>query len=117
MILPEYPFRVEFEVISVCNLNCSYCYAKPFSHEIPSLNKLEYLFRKTKDEAHPFQVIILGGEPFLRKDIIDLLQLAGEIFRRIGVSTNGTLLSKLNETDAKALKELTYKGVLSIQVR
>lgn|GEM_PF-1778352 len=116
--LPNYPFRVEFEIIHSCNLNCSYCYAKPFTHTNPSIENLEYLFRKTKQEANPFQVILLGGEPFLRNDIIEVLELASQIFRNqeIGISTNGTLISYLKPEKLAKLKELVTENKVGIQI-
>lgn len=115
--LPAFPFRIEFEVNGICNLNCTYCYARPFNLLNPPLDRIEYLFRKTKDEADPFEVVVLGGEPFARKDIIVLFEHAMNIFqsRRIGVSTNGTLLDRLCREDLTRLKDLVDSG-FSIQV-
>ena len=109
------PFYVAFEVISTCNLDCVYCYAKPFTQVTPSFAQIEFMFKKTAKEAKPFEVNILGGEPFLRDDIIDVLSLAKELFTHVGVSTNGTLIPKLLHTDMVELKRLNEKG-LNIQV-
>ncbi len=116
-VLPSSPFRIEFEVTGVCNLNCVYCYAKPFNKIVPTLERIEYLFKKTKEEANPFEVVILGGEPFTRKDIVDVLEKAMAAFEcnRVGVSTNGTILSKLTRDDIDRLRRIVDKG-LSIQV-
>jgi MoaA/NifB/PqqE/SkfB family radical SAM enzyme len=116
--LPNYPFRVEFEIIHSCNLNCAYCYAKPFTHTNPSIENLEYLFKKTKQEANPFQVILLGGEPFLRNDIIEVFELASKIFSnlRLGVSTNGTLISYLKPEKLVRLRELAIENKIGIQI-
>lgn len=114
--LPNTPFHVEFEIVSVCNLNCIYCYAQPFSNKIPPIGDLSRLFSKTKSEANPFEVLLAGGEPFMRKDIIDVIELAENTFKNIiTVSTNGTLLPKLSEDDLERLRRLTGKGV-TVQV-
>ncbi|MEM0107034.1 MAG: radical SAM protein [Candidatus Micrarchaeaceae archaeon] len=116
-LLPSSPFRVEFEVISACNMNCKYCYAQPFSNEVPTLENLKYLFKKTSEEANAFSVVLLGGEPFLRKDILDVIKIAADTFKsRIGISTNGTLLANLDANSMERLKMLEKEGKVSIQV-
>ncbi|MCL5440831.1 MAG: radical SAM protein [Candidatus Marsarchaeota archaeon] len=117
MPTPSYPFRIEFEITTVCNLNCIYCYAKPFTNKIPSLKDIKYLFGKTEIEAHPFEIVLVGGEPFVRKDIIDVLQYARDTFvsASIGISTNGTLLSRLTEKQLTKLKNIS-EGLPIIQV-
>ena len=115
IVFPSTPFYVAFEVISSCNLNCTYCYAKPFTEFIPSLKNLEYLFKKTQKEVHPFEVNILGGEPFLRSDILELLHVAKNTFKWVGVSTNGTLIPRLTDSQMQELKKLNEQG-LNIQV-
>jgi MoaA/NifB/PqqE/SkfB family radical SAM enzyme len=117
MILPDFPFRVEFEVISVCNLDCAYCYAKPLTHMTPPIEHLQYLFEKTKEEANPFETILLGGEPFLRRDIIDVIQLASRTFEYgVGISTNGTLLSRLSRDRRIFELEKAVKNGVSLQI-
>ena len=109
-MLPNFPFRVEVEVISACNLSCTYCYAKPFTGEAVKFENLEYLFKKTKEEVDPFTVIILGGEPFLRKDIIKVLDLANSIFGgNIGVSSNGTMFDRLSKNELSTLKMMSER--------
>jgi len=114
--LPTRPFRVEFELIEACNLSCSYCYVKPFRGFNPSFEELEYLFLKTKREVEPFDVVLVGGEPFIRKDIIEILGLASNVFKKVGVSTNGTLISSLPNPKKDELRELVLNGKVSVQV-
>ncbi len=104
-ILPSLPFRVEFEVVSGCNLNCTYCYAQPFTHITPPLERLKNLFEKTKEEANPFEILLIGGEPFSRRDIVDVFELAKNTFKTVvEVSTNGTLINRLTKEELMRLK-------------
>ncbi|MGC8479504.1 MAG: radical SAM/SPASM domain-containing protein [Candidatus Micrarchaeia archaeon] len=115
-VYPDFPFRVEFEVTSVCNLDCKYCYAKPFTWKTPSFENIEYLFKKTKEEADPFETVLVGGEPFIRTDMVSLIELANNVFRRgVQISTNGTLLSRLDKKQLIRLKDAVNDGV-SLQV-
>ena len=115
-VLPTTPFRVEFEVISRCNLKCKYCYAMPFTQKMTPLEDLRYLFRKTKNEVDPFEIIILGGEPFLRPDIITVLEDAKMIFgKNVGMSTNGTLLPNLSDAEFDRLRAFSG-GLPMIQI-
>lgn len=115
MIFPQYPFRIEFEIINSCNLNCDYCYMKPFTNIFPSFKNLKYLFKKTQ-KITPFEVILLGGEPFLREDILDIISLSNDIFNQgVGISSNGTLINKLGEKKLLKLKSL-IDGNNSLQI-
>jgi len=114
-VIPSGPFAVAFEIISSCNLSCSYCYAKPFNGLSIPKRDLDYLFSKTKEEVDPFKVTIEGGEPFLRKDISEILLTAKEYFGNVAVVTNGTLLEKLSEPVLCDLRKFAA-GSPSIQV-
>jgi len=111
------PSLVEFEVISKCNLRCRYCYAMPFSHVTPKLGDLETLFDQTKTEVNPRTVVLVGGEPFLRLDIIQVLESAWRTFGHFGVSTNGTCFGTLTEADWSALRRICVaSGEKTLQV-
>ena len=58
------------------------------------------------------QVSITGGEPFLRKDLLDIVRQVKGVpgFRYIGLYTNGWLLTE------KHIQDLTEAGVNQIQV-
>lgn len=115
--MPNTPFRVEFEVVSWCNLDCAYCYAKPFSNYIPSLEETQYLLKKTNDEVHPFEVVFLGGEPFGRKDIVELMEYGDGLFKSgFGISTNGTLLSGLSKDQFKRIRNLRNQAGLQVSL-
>lgn len=116
MLLPNYPFRVEIEITDKCNLNCIYCYTKPSANIIPSKDKINYLLKKTKEQANPFDVVLLGGEPFIRNDMVDILKYAYNLFEnKISISTNGTLLYKLSNEKLVVLKNI-FKNSLSLQI-
>lgn len=102
--IPSKPFRIEHEVINACNKDCGFCYSAPqFDGVLTSFKDLQYIFRKTQEQVQPFDVIFLGGEPFLRKDMIDIMQDAKSVFKGfVSVSTNGTQFYKMKKKPARS---------------
>ena len=101
-----------FEVVTIestkrCNLNCEHCYLgtelnKPdglSTKDIKNiLEKLRYLNIKV--------IVFTGGEPFLRKDIIEIIDYAKKLrFRDIRIMTNGILI------DPKIIKFLKNSDI------
>jgi radical SAM protein with 4Fe4S-binding SPASM domain len=103
------PLIANFEITGRCNLNCIHCYhiSKEPSGEL-TLKEIKKTFTFLKDSGTMF-LILTGGEPFLRGDILDILNLTKRYFSLI-VFTNATLITP--ET-AKALSEA---GPFSVHV-
>jgi len=88
-----------------CNLNCRYCYAYRFKG-LEELNRDECLrIIREAAELEVDHISFTGGEPFLRKDIFDLLSEAKNLGIYVTVVTNG---STINE---ERVKELSRFGV------
>jgi len=106
------PHGLVYEATMRCNLTCEFCYVGDllniegeWREELP----LEALRRAFP--AGSLQVNLTGGEIFMRKDILDVL----EVFREKGyvcgyLTTNGTIIS---EERAEALAELARQGFLT----
>jgi MoaA/NifB/PqqE/SkfB family radical SAM enzyme len=106
------PFGAVYEATMRCNLHCEFCY-------VGDLLNIEGEWRQelTLDalrRAFPardgFQVSLTGGEIFMRKDIMSVL----EVFREKGyacgyLTTNGTII---NDERANALADLAAAGFL-----
>jgi len=82
-------------VTKACNLKCMHCYANAGKQ----LEK-ELSFNEIKDILNQFNhlgstsIFFTGGEPFLRKDMPDLINYASSLGMSVYLSTNGTLLNK-----------------------
>jgi len=81
-----------------CNLNCDYCFIPPedkqgYEMSYITLNCFRRLTRKYG--SPPLKVDVFGTEPFISWDkLMHLINMAG-IFRwKIGVTTNGTLITQ-----------------------
>jgi radical SAM protein with 4Fe4S-binding SPASM domain len=89
------PVTALVEVTGRCNASCPYCYIKQ-ERPVQELSTADLL--KVIDKLYEAQVLgicISGGEPFARKDILDVLARCIERdFFKVSVLTNGTILSK-----------------------
>lgn len=106
------PLGAVYEATMRCNLHCDFCY-------VGDLLNIEGEWRQelsldALDRAFPahdgLQVSLTGGEIFMRKDIMSVLDL----FRKKGyacgyLTTNGTIIS---EERAEALADLAAAGFL-----
>jgi 12,18-didecarboxysiroheme deacetylase len=95
-----------------CNLRCRHCYAKADNREYKGeLSTGEAL--AMIDDFASFGVPVLlfsGGEPLLRKDLLELAKYATDKGIRTVISTNGTLITS---EKAYAIKKagISYVGV------
>ena len=103
---------VVWNVTRACNLKCIHCYAHALERsrerEIDTRQALALI-----DDLAQFGVPVIlfsGGEPLMRRDLIELASYAVQKGMRAVISTNGTLITK---EMAKKLKEvgLSYVGV------
>jgi MoaA/NifB/PqqE/SkfB family radical SAM enzyme len=95
-----------------CNLHCEFCYVLDFLNiegEWRQEMTLDRLRQAFPDQAG-FQVSLTGGEIFMRKDIMSVLDLFREKGYSCGyLTTNGTII---NEERADALAGLAAAGFL-----
>ena len=90
------PYYVDFLVTSKCNLKCSFCSAAINSknaHDELTLSEIQNIFREL-DELQVLRVAIEGGEPFLRKDILDIMKFADQCDFDYYINTNATLIDQ-----------------------
>ncbi|MBM7615506.1 PqqD family peptide modification chaperone [Alkaliphilus hydrothermalis] len=83
------------KVTNRCNLACKYCYAESGEEEGKdeiTLEEIENLLEELKDQNFS-KIVITGGEPLLRKDIIEILKKCSE-YGHVMVLTNGTLYNE-----------------------
>lgn len=105
------PIEVRIEVTRECNLKCIHCYndsQEKIENELTHSEFLRVVDQLEKMGA--FDVVLGGGEPFLRKDIWDILQYMVGKFK-LAVITNGTCIGK---TEAKELARIVDFMEISI---
>lgn len=102
MLYDGYDRKIEYMRISVtdrCNLRCTYCMPEegvPFipHHEVMRFEEIVEVVR-TAVSMGLWKVRLTGGEPLVRKGIVDLVAMLSEIegIEDLAMTTNGTLLA------------------------
>ncbi|MFH1327253.1 MAG: radical SAM protein [Candidatus Bathyarchaeota archaeon] len=95
------------EVTKRCNLTCNYCFASsPSPSQDVNIESVRDMFKTlhtSEGQASPTQ--LSGGEPTLRKDLVELLELGTHMgFHQLVVDTNGIKLSKNQKFGARPEK-------------
>ncbi len=110
----RYPHHVTIEITDYCNQSCDYCYNHCRDNKIKqtpevTVNDFRKLLRKIK-EFNLFSILITGGEPFSRKDLIlEVLKFAKTNNISVSINTNLTLLT---DSDIDMLEKYSVKGLL-----
>lgn len=107
----EYPLRmVAWELTRNCNLACLHCRAsaanRPYNAELTTED-----CKGIMDEIAAFSspiIILTGGEPLLRADILEIVGYGTKLGLRLVLATNGTIL---NRRQALLLKEAGIKRI------
>ncbi len=126
-MIDNYGRKINYLRVSVtkrCNLNCSYCGTKNEADEELSAEQIEKLVRAFAFHGIT-KVRLTGGEPLLRKDIVEIVKRIRSIegIKKIALTTNGIMLKEcakslknagldavnisLDTTDEKQYKEIT----------
>jgi MoaA/NifB/PqqE/SkfB family radical SAM enzyme len=94
--VPAKPVDVGIEISYLCNLECPTCFrwtSKPDEHELTA-EEWKRVLAKLKFWLGTFSLWFTGGEPFLRKDILEIFKFASENSIVTGVVSNGSLIDK-----------------------
>lgn len=72
------PLAVHLEIIAACNLRCTHCFAGELPRKTElTLAEMDRLFAELA-ALGSFRLGLTGGEPLLRKDLLDILDAATE---------------------------------------
>ena len=94
------PWTVSWKVVSACNLRCEHCYFDDESGKLyNSQNDLgnDEIIKLTNDLVTNLGIVnysITGGEPLLREDIFEVIEIIKASRGIVSLQTNGTLITK-----------------------
>jgi radical SAM protein with 4Fe4S-binding SPASM domain len=90
------PRLVAWETTKACNLVCKHCRAEaqtsPAADQLDPDQSRTLMYQLASFEEQPM-IILSGGEPLLRPDIVSLAKLGTSLGLRMLLSTNGTILT------------------------
>lgn len=89
------PLALHLEVVASCNLTCTHCFAGalPRKDKSLTLKELDILFSELAGMG-TFRLGLTGGEPLLRKDIFEVIDLAVHHGLCPCITTNGLLITE-----------------------
>lgn len=97
------PFSVVFSVTYKCQCSCIHCSVRDYKRHSEDLSAQEVnTIIDSIDRWGPVKITFFGGEPLLRKDIVEIVRYTSDKGIRTSLDTNGILL---DETVAVELKK------------
>lgn len=96
--LQEYtPVSIDFLITNRCNLSCPHCYRNSTAKDSLNPLNLERIYRllDEMEQLNVFQLKITGGEPFLCKDLFNIVEYGVTKSISIAILSNATI--PLNE--------------------
>ena len=106
------PFMVSYSITTKCNLKCKHCYSESVDQAAPDELSTEEAFR-LMDDLSKWGIgllIIDGGEPLCREDILDVMKYASSKGIRTTVGSNGTPI------DEGMARKILDAGVMSVAI-
>lgn len=82
--------NINWELVSHCQLNCTYCYYKPFRSQTDYSSLYSIVLKKLKEITEPFKINLVGGEPTLHPNFFEVIHELYEIpqLQSIALVTN-----------------------------
>lgn len=93
------PYLISWNVTRRCNLNCAHCYLDAGHRAVPSSRELTTpegfrLLDEIAEFCSGALLILSGGEPLLRRDILDLARYATNKKLMVVLGTNGYIVTE-----------------------
>lgn len=88
--------RIYIEITDYCNLNCSFCSNERRNNSQLSIEQFNHIIKEVSPYTNEIYLHVLG-EPLMHPHLNQFLELAKNKGLNINVTTNGTLLSHLDD--------------------
>jgi len=106
------PFMVSYSITTKCNLKCKHCYSSSVEQAAPDELSTEEALHLVDDLSRwgIGLLIIDGGEPLCREDLLDIVRYASSKGIRTTIGSNGTLI------DEVMAKKMLDAGVMAVAI-
>jgi len=106
------PFMVSYSITTKCNLKCKHCYSSSVEQAAPDELSTEEAFHLVDDLSRwgIGLLIIDGGEPLCREDLLDIMRYASSKGIRTTIGSNGTLI------DEAVARSMLDAGVMAVAI-
>lgn len=100
--------RVYIEITNVCNLSCSFCVGNVRPPSFMSVDAFSHIIQQVKPYTNHIYLHVLG-EPLAHPQLEKFLEVANRYHMIVNITTNGTLLGKMQEIllNAPALRKIS----------
>ena len=107
----EAPIIAHLSVTNRCNMNCEYCSVRNIheNSKQPTLEECKKMIDKLSNWG-VFQIGLTGGEPTVRKDIVELVRYTASKKVACNLTTNGFAITE------KLVDELVDAGLTQVQL-
>lgn len=113
-----YPIVALIDITLRCNLSCRFCLINKSTQQYreivknePSVEKIKNMIDRVTKTYFPRIIDLFGGEPFMRKDIFEIIEYVQKKGRECQIATSGTLFDK-----NKITKLIKFKPLLRINL-
>jgi len=92
---PSSPLRIHLAITYKCPLDCAHCFVRNYRSKRMEMDAVD--FKKLIDrlvEIGTYEILVSGGEPFIRKDLCECLDYALAKGMIVKLFTNGLLLGE-----------------------
>ncbi|BDV44306.1 GeoRSP system radical SAM/SPASM protein [Geotalea uraniireducens] len=103
----EAPLTINWAINNSCNFACRHCYSRVDTHDELDRETLFASLEKVA-KAGVFSINFGGGEPLLRRDLLEIARFAAGLGLRLSMNSNGWFIDR--ET-ATALREAGFTKV------
>jgi radical SAM protein with 4Fe4S-binding SPASM domain len=103
------PISVHLDVTYRCNERCVHCYLDHDDHGEMTTAEIKDLLGQMADSG-VFLLTLSGGEVFMRRDFLEIVEHARQLLFNVKIKTNGVMI---REREARQVREL---GVEQVQI-
>lgn len=93
--------KVYIEITNVCNLSCDFCPKTTREAKITTKEKFLHIIKQVKPYTDYIYVHLLG-EPTMHPELKDYLQISADYGLKVNLTTNGTLMPKVQDVLIKS---------------